>query len=172
MWPQPLFHFVLFHQNSGLGNIVNPLMSLAVPNVYSIPMLLLVGWRGEPGKRDEPQHMVQGQATPGILGIYTLHCCFFLWKCSDLKMKKLHWKLVISCLNDWFVWLVFFFFFLTKPDLNIFAVVIWSYYCVLFIFYNSEQSQQLIEMWNLSCTFIVNCYAASCSFLSTPLHSS
>ena len=43
-------------------------MSLAVPNVYSIPMLLLVGWRGEPGKRDEPQHVVQGQATPGILG--------------------------------------------------------------------------------------------------------
>ena len=43
-------------------------MSLAVPGVYSIPMLLLVGWRGEPGKRDEPQHMVQGQATPGILG--------------------------------------------------------------------------------------------------------
>lgn len=55
-------------QNSGLGNIVNPLMSLAVPGVYSIPMLLLVGWRGEPGKRDEPQHVVQGQATPGILG--------------------------------------------------------------------------------------------------------
>ena len=43
-------------------------MSLAVPSVYSIPMLLLVGWRGEPGKRDEPQHMIQGQATPGILG--------------------------------------------------------------------------------------------------------
>jgi len=58
---------VVYLQNSGLGNIVNPLMSLAVPGVYSIPMLLLVGWRGEPGKRDEPQHVVQGQATPGIL---------------------------------------------------------------------------------------------------------
>ncbi|XP_068701721.1 phosphonopyruvate decarboxylase-like isoform X1 [Montipora foliosa] len=58
---------VVYLQNSGLGNIVNPVMSLAVPNVYSIPMLLLVGWRGEPGKRDEPQHVVQGQATPGIL---------------------------------------------------------------------------------------------------------
>lgn len=43
-------------------------MSLASPSVYSIPMLLLVGWRGEPGKRDEPQHKVQGQATPGLLG--------------------------------------------------------------------------------------------------------
>lgn len=43
-------------------------MSLAVPGVYSLPMLLLVGWRGEPGKRDEPQHRIQGPATPGILG--------------------------------------------------------------------------------------------------------
>ncbi|EDO39637.1 predicted protein [Nematostella vectensis] len=58
---------VVYLQNSGIGNIVNPLMSLAVNGVYSIPMLLLVGWRGEPGKRDEPQHVVQGQATPGIL---------------------------------------------------------------------------------------------------------
>ncbi|XP_069132586.1 phosphonopyruvate decarboxylase-like isoform X1 [Argopecten irradians] len=58
---------MVYLQNSGLGNIVNPIMSLAAPPVYSIPMLLLVGWRGEPGKRDEPQHMVQGQATPGLL---------------------------------------------------------------------------------------------------------
>ena len=58
---------LVYLQNSGLGNIVNPLMSLAVPAVYSIPMLLLVGWRGEPGKRDEPQHLHQGQATPGLL---------------------------------------------------------------------------------------------------------
>lgn len=43
-------------------------MSLASPSVYSVPMLLVLGWRGEPGKRDEPQHVVQGKATPGILG--------------------------------------------------------------------------------------------------------
>lgn len=50
-------------------------MSLAVPAVYSIPMLLLVGWRGEPGKRDEPQHLHQGQATPGLLGeVITCTC--------------------------------------------------------------------------------------------------
>ena len=47
-------------------------MSLAVPSVYSIPMLLFVGWRGEPGKRDEPQHVVQGKATPGLLGMIKL----------------------------------------------------------------------------------------------------
>ncbi|KAL5006397.1 hypothetical protein ScPMuIL_015203 [Solemya velum] len=58
---------MVYLQNSGLGNIINPVMSLAAPPVFSIPMLLLIGWRGEPGKRDEPQHMVQGQATPGLL---------------------------------------------------------------------------------------------------------
>lgn len=58
---------MVYLQNSGLGNIVNPVMSLAVPNLFSIPILLFVGWRGEPGKRDEPQHVVQGQITPGVL---------------------------------------------------------------------------------------------------------
>lgn len=58
-------------QNSGIGNAVNPLISLAHKKVYSIPMLVLVGWRGEPGKRDEPQHMTQGQMTPSLLGTYT-----------------------------------------------------------------------------------------------------
>jgi phosphonopyruvate decarboxylase len=58
---------MVYLQNSGLGNTVNPLLSLAAPSVYSVPILLLVGWRGEPGKRDEPQHLVQGQSTPGIL---------------------------------------------------------------------------------------------------------
>lgn len=58
---------LVYLQNSGLGNIVNPVMSLAVPNLFSVPILLVIGWRGEPGKRDEPQHIVQGQITPGIL---------------------------------------------------------------------------------------------------------
>lgn len=60
-------HGLVYFQNSGLGNTINPLISLAMPGVYNIPMLLLIGWRGEPGKRDEPQHRVQGQATPGLL---------------------------------------------------------------------------------------------------------
>ncbi|XP_037091486.1 phosphonopyruvate decarboxylase-like [Pollicipes pollicipes] len=58
---------LVYLQNSGLGNAANPLLSLASPDVYSFPMLLLIGWRGEPGKRDEPQHMVQGQVTPRLL---------------------------------------------------------------------------------------------------------
>jgi phosphonopyruvate decarboxylase len=58
---------VVYLQNSGLGNTVNPLLSLSSPKVYSIPTLLLIGWRGEPGKKDEPQHLVQGPLTPGLL---------------------------------------------------------------------------------------------------------
>ncbi len=58
---------VVYMQNSGFGNAVNPLLSLADPKVYSIPMLLLIGWRGEPGKKDEPQHMVQGKVMTSLL---------------------------------------------------------------------------------------------------------
>lgn len=58
---------VVYMQNSGLGNTVNPLTSLADPEVYGVPMLLVVGWRGEPGRKDEPQHVKQGRITPGQL---------------------------------------------------------------------------------------------------------
>lgn len=53
----------VYMQNSGLGNTVNPLTSLADPQVYKVPMLLVVGWRGEPGFKDEPQHVKQGRVT-------------------------------------------------------------------------------------------------------------
>lgn len=51
---------LVYMQNSGFGNAINPLLSLADPKVYGIPMLLMVGWRGEPGFKDEPQHIKQG----------------------------------------------------------------------------------------------------------------
>lgn len=57
----------VYMQNSGLGNVVNPVTSLAHPEVYSVPMLLVVGWRGEPGVKDEPQHVAQGRLTPAML---------------------------------------------------------------------------------------------------------
>jgi phosphonopyruvate decarboxylase len=53
----------IYLQNSGIGNTVNPLASLANKDVYGIPMLLIVGWRGEPGVKDEPQHVFQGKIT-------------------------------------------------------------------------------------------------------------
>jgi phosphonopyruvate decarboxylase len=58
---------LVYMQNSGQGNATNPLVSLADPDVYGIPMLLLIGWRGEPGKNDEPQHFKQGKITLPLL---------------------------------------------------------------------------------------------------------
>lgn len=54
---------LVYMQNSGQGNTINPLTSLVDPDVYSIPMILLIGWRGEPGVKDEPQHVKQGKVT-------------------------------------------------------------------------------------------------------------
>ncbi len=56
-----------YMQNSGLGNAVNPLASLMDPMVYGLPCLLVIGWRGEPGIHDEPQHVRQGLITPDLL---------------------------------------------------------------------------------------------------------
>lgn len=58
---------LVYMQNSGLGNTVNPLLSLADEKVYSLPILLMIGWRGEPGTKDEPQHKKQGEVTLGLL---------------------------------------------------------------------------------------------------------
>lgn len=58
---------VVYMQNSGIGNAVNPLLSLADEAVYSLPMLLLIGYRGEPGVPDEPQHVTQGALTLPLL---------------------------------------------------------------------------------------------------------
>ena len=57
----------VYMQNSGEGNIINPLASLTDPEVYNIPVLLLIGWRGRPGVHDEPQHVKQGKVTMGLL---------------------------------------------------------------------------------------------------------
>lgn len=58
---------LVYLQNSGLGNIINPLTSLADREVYSVPILLLIGWRGRPGIKDEPQHVKMGRITIPLL---------------------------------------------------------------------------------------------------------
>jgi phosphonopyruvate decarboxylase len=58
---------LVYMQNSGIGNATDPLVSLASPTVFSVPILLLIGWRGQPGKHDEPQHIHQGEITPKLL---------------------------------------------------------------------------------------------------------
>lgn len=58
---------VVYMQNSGEGNIINPVASLLNDKVYAIPMIFIVGWRGEPGMHDEPQHIYQGEVTIKLL---------------------------------------------------------------------------------------------------------
>lgn len=58
---------VVYMQNSGEGNIINPVASLLNDKVYAIPVVFIVGWRGEPGIHDEPQHIYQGEVTIKLL---------------------------------------------------------------------------------------------------------
>ena len=68
---------LVYLQNSGLGNIINPLISLADKKVFNIPIFFLIGWRGEILKKDkqikdEPQHRTQGLITPELLKIFNI----------------------------------------------------------------------------------------------------
>lgn len=58
---------VVYMQNSGIGNTINPIASLLNDKVYGIPCIFIVGWRGEPGLKDEPQHIFQGEVTVKLL---------------------------------------------------------------------------------------------------------
>lgn len=73
----------VYMQNSGLGNAVNPITSLANTDVYGIPMLLLIGWRGEPEKKDEPQHKFMGKITTGLLDLLDISYSIVDEKTSD-----------------------------------------------------------------------------------------
>lgn len=64
---------VVYLQNSGLGNIVNPVTSLTHSKVYSIPMIYVIGWRGQPGVHDEPQHIKQGEVTLDLLDLLDIN---------------------------------------------------------------------------------------------------
>jgi phosphonopyruvate decarboxylase len=76
----------VYLQNSGLGNAVNPLISIAHKNVYSIPLLLLIGWRGAPGQKDEPQHIEKGKITIKLLKLLGIK--HYILKKND-NFKKL-----------------------------------------------------------------------------------
>ena len=75
---------LVYMQNSGLGNAVNPLTSLVDPDVYGIPLLLLIGWRGEPGLKDEPQHVKQGKITLSLLDSLEIPYAILPDKAEDL----------------------------------------------------------------------------------------
>ena len=60
----------IYLQNSGIGNATDPITNLCEKNIYNIPLLLLIGWRGAPGIKDEPQHYLQGRILTKILKLY------------------------------------------------------------------------------------------------------
>ena len=80
---------VVYMQNSGEGNIINPLASLTDREVYNIPVLLLIGWRGRPGVHDEPQHIKQGKVTTGLLNVMGINYSV-LSKDEAIASKQIH----------------------------------------------------------------------------------
>jgi len=75
---------LVYMQNSGLSNAINPLISICHSKVYSIPLILLIGWRGAPNDNDEPQHQLKGKITPLILRLLNIKFLIL----NNLKDKK------------------------------------------------------------------------------------
>ncbi len=95
----------VYMQNSGLSNALNPLISIAHEKVYSIPLILIIGWRGSPGIKDEAQHNVKGKITEQILKLLNIKYTI-LRSISDLskfhkqiKLAKKN-KSVVACLIE------------------------------------------------------------------------
>lgn len=83
---------LIYMQNSGEGNMINPLLSIVDPDVYSVPMMIIIGWRGEPGVHDEPQHIKQGKVTCDLLDAmkipYSVLGADNCNKCLDKALSK------------------------------------------------------------------------------------
>ena len=88
---------LVYLQNSGLGNTVNPLISLASEEVYSIPILLVIGWRGEPGIKDEPQHKHQGRITPALLDVMDIPYVIIDSSMEQIKVLNLIETQIKNC---------------------------------------------------------------------------
>ncbi len=90
---------VIYMQNSGIGNTVNPIISLTSPEVYAIPCIYVIGWRGEPGTSDEPQHMLQGKITTELLECVGLKILYLNKETTVDKFKKEFTK-ASDCFRD------------------------------------------------------------------------
>jgi len=95
----------VYMQNSGLSNALNPLISIAHPKVYSIPLILIIGWRGSPRIKDEPQHNVKGKITEKILKLlnikYTIIRTHVDLKKFDKQIKNAKKnKSIVACLLE------------------------------------------------------------------------
>jgi phosphonopyruvate decarboxylase len=95
----------VYMQNSGLSNALNPLISIAHKKVYSIPLILIIGWRGSPKIKDEPQHNVKGKITQSILKLLNIKYTI-IRSSSDLKKFEKQIKIakkknsIIACLIE------------------------------------------------------------------------
>lgn len=79
---------LVYMQNSGLSNAINPISSITHNKVYSIPIIYLIGWRGSPNSNDEPQHKIKGKITKDILKLLNIKFTILDRKISFLKFKK------------------------------------------------------------------------------------
>ena len=82
----------VYMQNSGLGNAVNPITSLTSAEVYHIPVLYIIGWRGEPGKHDEPQHEFMGQITTELLEVLHIEYSVLTKETTDAELESYYEK--------------------------------------------------------------------------------
>ena len=89
----------VYMQNSGQGNIINPVASLMNGKVYAIPCIFIVGWRGEPGVHDEPQHISQGEVTLKLLEDMEIE--YFVvdknTEVCDIEKKMSEWQSLLAC---------------------------------------------------------------------------
>lgn len=89
---------VVYMQNSGEGNVINPIASLLNDKVYAIPMIFIIGWRGEPGTHDEPQHVYQGEVTLKLLEDMDIE--YFVVdqrsSCGELLFVMKHFQKILS----------------------------------------------------------------------------
>ena len=95
---------LVYMQNSGFGNSINPLLSLCDKSVYSIPMLILIGWRGAPGTPDEPQHITKGKITTRILKSLGIKYHILKSKNDLKKINKVIGNNTISAVRSGFFW--------------------------------------------------------------------
>jgi phosphonopyruvate decarboxylase len=79
---------VVYMQNSGLGNAINPIASLINERVYGIPCIFIVGWRGEPGIHDEPQHIFQGEVTIKLLEDMDISTFIVCKETNELQLNE------------------------------------------------------------------------------------
>lgn len=90
---------LVYMQNSGIGNATNPLLSLADKEVYSIPMIILVGLRGEPGIKDEPQHIKQGKVSKELFDAMEIPC-EILSQETDAAISQINKAIEFSSANS------------------------------------------------------------------------